>query len=108
MEMAVHATLNFNEKLQGSLTLIWSGNGVHFIQPIEATILEQESVFAFCEKPSQQFMRFAAQYLSNHKSDPSNHPSFKSCVLRVSYHNMSFLQYPTLSIISQNFTYGRE
>ena len=35
------------------------------------------------DQPSQTFLRFAAQFLSNHKSDTNNNPAFKSCLLRV-------------------------
>ena len=35
------------------------------------------------EQPSQKFLKFAAQFLSSHKSDTNNNPAFKSCLLRV-------------------------
>jgi hypothetical protein len=64
-------------------TVLWSGKGVHIWQPVESIILEQESKFAQFDRPSQTFLKFAAQYLSNHKSDTNNNPAFKSCLLRV-------------------------
>ena len=64
-------------------TTIWTGNGVHIYQPIEAVVLEQESLFANFDQPSQTFLKFAAQYLSNHKSDTNNNPAFRSCLLRI-------------------------
>ena len=60
-----------------------SGNGVHVCQPVEAIVLEQESKFAQFDQPSQTFLKFAAQFLSNHKSDTNNNPVFKSCLLRI-------------------------
>jgi hypothetical protein len=46
-------------------------------------LLEQESNFAQFDQPSQTFLKFAAQFLSNHKSDTNNNPAFKSCLLRI-------------------------
>jgi hypothetical protein len=63
--------------------VLWSGNGVHICQPVEAVLLEQESKFAQFDQPSQTFLKFAAQFLSNHKSDTNNNPAFKSCLLRI-------------------------
>jgi hypothetical protein len=74
---------NITEILGGKPTMLWSGNGVHICQPIEAIVLEQESKFAQFDQPSQAFLRFAAEFLSNHKSDTNNNPSFKSCLLRI-------------------------
>ena len=66
-------------------TVLWSGNGYHIYQPIEAFVLEEEEVFSSNEfdQPSKAFLRFAEQYLSNNKSDPSHNPSFKSCMIRI-------------------------
>jgi hypothetical protein len=46
-------------------------------------VLEQESKFAQFDQPSQTFLKFAAQFLSNKKSDANNNPTFKSCLLRI-------------------------
>jgi hypothetical protein len=35
------------------------------------------------DQPSQAFLKFAAQFLSNRKSDTFNNPVFKSCLLRI-------------------------
>ncbi|MFL6364896.1 MAG: hypothetical protein ACJ719_06790 [Nitrososphaeraceae archaeon] len=45
--------------------------------------MEQESKVAPFDQPSQIFLKFAAQFLSNHKSDTNNNPAFKSCLLRI-------------------------
>jgi hypothetical protein len=68
---------------KGKPTTIWTGNGVHIYQPVQAVVLEQESLFANFDQPSQTFLKFAAQYLSNHKSDTNNNPAFRSCLLRI-------------------------
>ena len=74
---------NIEQTLGGRPTVLWSGNGVHICQPVEAIVLEQESKFAQFDQPSQSFLKFAAQLLSNHKSDANNNPAFKSCLLRI-------------------------
>jgi hypothetical protein len=78
--MALTATLkNIKEKLQGANpTVLWTGNGHHIYQPIGAFILEQEEIFSKFNQPSKSFLKFAEQYLSDNKSDPSHNPSFKS------------------------------
>jgi len=82
---------------------LWSGNGVHICQPIEAIVLEQESKFAQFDQPSQTFLRFSAQFLSNHKCDPNNNPSFKSCLVRIpgSYNSKYSEQNREVKIIQQ-------
>jgi hypothetical protein len=35
-------------------------------------------------EPSKEFLQFAELYLTYYKSDPSHHPSIKSCLIRVS------------------------
>jgi Primase X len=77
---------NIKEKLSEAYpTVVWSGNGYHIYQPIEAFVLEEEEIFSSNEfdQPSKEFLRFAEQYLSNNKSDPSHNPSFKSCMIRI-------------------------
>jgi Primase X len=82
--MAVNKTgKNIDQTLGGKPSILWSGNGVHICQPVESIVLEQESKFAQFDHPSQTFLRFAAQFLSNHKSDTNNNPAFKSCLLRI-------------------------
>jgi hypothetical protein len=85
--MAVQETC-IDQTLGGKPSVLWSGNGIHICQPVqsivlESIVLEQEGKFAQFEQPSQTFLRFAAQFLSNHKSDTNNNPAFKSCLLRV-------------------------
>jgi hypothetical protein len=75
--------------------------GVHICQPVEAVVLEQESKFAQFDQPSQTFLKFAAQFLSNHKSDTNNIPAFKSCLLRIpgSYNSKYIEQSKEVKII---------
>jgi hypothetical protein len=77
---------NIKEKLSEAYpTVLWSGNGYHIYQPIEAFVLEEEEAFSRNEfdQPSKAFLKFAEQYLSNNKSDSSHNPSFKSCMIRI-------------------------
>jgi non-catalytic primase subunit PriX-like protein len=70
-------------RLNGFPTVLWTGNGYHIYQPIDSVILEQYSQYEPFENPSLRFLRFAEQYLTSGKSDPSHNPSFKSCMLRI-------------------------
>jgi hypothetical protein len=66
--------------------VLWSGNGYRIYLPVEAPILEQESIFAeLDEQPSRKFIQWAEKYLSNNKSDPChfNGLSFKNCMIRI-------------------------
>jgi Primase X len=94
---------NIDRTLGGNPTVLWSGNGVHICQPIEAMVLEQEDKFAQFDHPSQTFLRFAAQFLSNHKSDTANNPAFKSCLLRIpgSYNSKYIEQNKEVKIIQR-------
>jgi Primase X len=74
---------NIAQTLGGKPSVLWSGNGIHICQPVEAVLLEQQSKFAQFDQPSQTFLKFAAQFLSDHKSDINNNPAFKSCLLRI-------------------------
>jgi len=74
---------NIEQTLGGIPSVLWSGNGVHICQPIEAIVLEQESKFAQFDQPSQTLLKFSAQFFSNYKCDPNNNPAFKSCLLRI-------------------------
>jgi hypothetical protein len=70
-------------KISATPTVLWSGNGYHIYQPIDAFILEEYEEFFKFGSPSQRFLRFAESYLTNGKSDPSHNPSFKSCMIRI-------------------------
>ena len=95
LKLALSNTLkNIKEKINGFPTVLWSGNGYHIIQPIECpkilvdgvletAMLENITEFKKYDKPSEQFLRFAKNHLSNNKADPSHNPSFKSCLLRI-------------------------
>jgi hypothetical protein len=87
LDKALRSVLKkIKEKFRGAQpTVIRSGNGYHIYLPIQAFVLESESVFAEFEQPSRKFLRFSEKMLSNGKADPchSNNLSFKNCMLRI-------------------------
>jgi hypothetical protein len=80
--------------LGGRPTVLWSGNGFHIYQPINAFVLEQEEIFSKFERPSKAFLRFAEWYLSNGKCDMGHNTtvSFRNCMVRIpGSHNAKYL-----------------
>ena len=67
--------------------VLWSGNGYHIIIPVYAPeALEQfEDFRLYTNQPSNDFLRFAKEFLSCGKADIKNNPSFRSCLLRVPF-----------------------
>jgi hypothetical protein len=88
-ELALYNTLkNIKEKLGNDdgaqPTVLFTGGGYHIYQPVNCpTALENIIEFQKFEKPSQEFLRFTKDNLSNGKADKNNNPSFKSCLLRI-------------------------
>lgn len=84
LERALAATLRtIRLKINGYPTVLWTGNGYHIYQPIDAVILEEFQQFEGFEYPSAKFLKFAEYHLTNGQSDPSHSPSFKSCMIRI-------------------------
>jgi hypothetical protein len=84
---AVSKTIkNFKDKLPNvQSTVLDTGNGCHFYQPIFAPFV-LESIAELTKlhpEPSKAFLKFAEQFLSNGKADHSHNPTFKSCMLRI-------------------------
>jgi Primase X len=94
---------NIEQTFRGKPSILWSGNGLHICQPVEAIVLEQEDKFAQFDRPSETLLRFAAQFLSNKKSDTNNNPAFKSCLLRIpgSYNSKYIEQNREVKIIQR-------
>jgi hypothetical protein len=76
-------------RLGSSPTVYHSGRGYHVVQPIRCPIdldtelTELKELVGPYENVSDKFLQFAKRYLSNGKSDPSNNPALKSCLLRI-------------------------
>jgi hypothetical protein len=88
LDRALQKTLNnVKQKLGNDAqpTVLWSGNGYHIYLPVQAFILESESLFAEFDQTSRKFIQFAELGLSNKKADQchSNGLSFKNCMLRI-------------------------
>src|SRR5215469_4791041 len=98
-EECMHNTVdNFRVKLHGAKpTILWSGGGNHFLQPMLADIvLESESVFAEFVEPSRKLMQYLEKLVTDNKADPShsNTVSFNNCMIRIprSY-NSKYIQF---------------
>ena len=75
---------NIKKMLNGVPSVNLSGNGYHIIQPVKCpTVLERIAEFQGFNEPSQDFLRFAEDFLSNGKADSNHHPAFKSCQIRI-------------------------
>lgn len=86
LKFALSTTLmNIKEKLDdGYPTVLKTGGGYHIYQPITSFILEEIKDFAdLTSTPSNDFLKFAKNYLSNGKADKNSNPSFKSSLLRI-------------------------
>ncbi len=86
-KIALSKTLtNIGEMLgDAHSTVLWTGNGYHIIQPIEAVVLEEIKDFNEFVQPSMNFLRFAEWKLSNGKMDVQHNRtvSFGNCLLRI-------------------------
>ena len=95
-KIALHETLAlFHKEIEGIPLVLSTGNGYAVIQPIQIIsftniTLKQKRIFDV----SKKFLLFAERYLTNHKCDTANHPSLKSCMIRIpySYNKKSLLQ----------------
>jgi len=85
LEDARRKTLsNIKDKLgSGHPTVVESGKGYHIYQPIDAFVLESESIFSDYPRVSERFLKFAEWYLSGGRADSNHNPTFQSCLLRV-------------------------
>ena len=88
LQIALNKTLkSIKEKLANNNvhpTVLWSGNGYHIILPVYCPMeLERIQEFQEFDNPSERFLRFAKDNLSNNKADKANNPSFRSCLLRI-------------------------
>ena len=66
-------------------TVVWTGNGYHIYLPLQPLPipLESDPMFSTFQHPSKEFLKFAALYLADGKSDPNNKPTFASCLVRI-------------------------
>ena len=85
LDKIVQITLtNIKKRLSGDPTVLWTGNGYHIYQPIDCqTTFEDIDDFREFDNQDNRFLRFEKDFLSNGYADKANHPSLKSCLLRV-------------------------
>jgi hypothetical protein len=86
IKMALTKTLKrIKKKLNGYPTVYRSGRGYHIIQPIRCPVnLDEIKEFAaLTDRPNNEFLQFAEQYLTGNKSDAGHNPAMRSCMLRV-------------------------
>ena len=89
---------NFRDKIHGANpTILWSGDGYHFLQPLYADVLlEMESVFAEFVEPSRKLMQYAEKLVTDNKGDPChyNTVSFNNCMIRIpGSYNSKYVQF---------------
>ena len=76
----------FHKEINGIPLVLDTGNGYAVIQPIQ--IISLSNITLKNKKISdvpKKFLLFAERYLSNNKCDMGNHPSLRSCLIRVPY-----------------------
>jgi len=85
-----HTLANIKSKFENSAvepTVLWSGRGYHIYLPVNALMLENESLFEDIDvyDPSRKFLQWSEQHLSNNKADPCHSlgVSFNNCMLRI-------------------------
>lgn len=72
------------KRLGGHPTVLWTGNGYHIYQPFEVLqSLTEMDEFKDFENVDNRFLQFEKDFLSDGHADKANHPSLKSCLLRV-------------------------
>jgi Primase X len=94
--MSVNKTRkNFKEILDGNPTILGTGNGVHFYQPVKlfhdnVSVLEDIDIFAEFKDPTgikkdltTRLMRHIEAQCTGNKHDPGHRPSVSSCLVRV-------------------------
>ena len=85
-ELAVTKTYsNFEDILHSKPTQLWTGRGVHFVQPQSVPVFEKLDDFRKFDQPSRKFLHFEEQLLTDGRGDPSHWStvSFNNCMLRV-------------------------
>jgi hypothetical protein len=74
------------ELIGGIPLVISTGLGYAIIQPIKIKSMKGVEMHDLSDyEMSQKFLKFAKDYLTNGRADSKNHPSLKSCLIRVPY-----------------------
>jgi non-catalytic primase subunit PriX-like protein len=97
LDCILKKTLKEIGKFSGSPTVLWTGNGYHIYQPIEAFILDQESIFSKDNFPnlfsgtgkysnwsvSEVFLKYAEIFFTKGRADSLHKPKYKTCLIRI-------------------------
>lgn len=97
LDLALNNTLKRIKKYHGFPTVVWTGNGYHIYQPIEAIILDQQEIFSKDWFPnlfsltgkysnwfvSEVFLKYAEIFFTSGKADPLHKPKYKTCLIRI-------------------------
>jgi len=74
----------FYKTIKAVPTVLHTGNGLAIIQPIDIISFKGAAHDETrIEEPAKIFLSFAERYLTNSKCDTGNHPSLKSCLIRI-------------------------
>lgn len=74
----------FYKTIGGIPTILHTGNGHAVIQPISMVSLNDSIIDGvLIESLGKKFLQFAERHLTNSRCDPGNHPSLRSCMIRV-------------------------
>lgn len=74
----------FYKTISAIPTVLHTGNGYAIIQPINMIPLKRViHNYRTIDDIPKKFLQFAERYLTNSKCDSGNHPSLKSCLIRV-------------------------
>ena len=79
-------------------TVLWTGNGYHVYLPIQAMVLDADTLFSKDKFPnlfsmydgkyygysvSELFLKFAENFFTDGKANPQHRPKFKTCLIRI-------------------------
>jgi Primase X len=92
-KMSLEKALNkasgkIKESIDGSPTVLWTGNGYHIYQPVSGPVLEEyETFYEFTmhlEKDlTSMFIQFAEEYFTDYTADRLHNPTVKSSLVRI-------------------------
>lgn len=97
LDTALRKTLKKIKEYQAKPTVLWTGNGYHIYLPINAIVLDQESIFSRDNFPnlfsamgkysnwsvSEVFLKYAEIFFTNGKADPLHKPKYKTSLIRI-------------------------
>jgi hypothetical protein len=97
LDLGLKKTLKKIEEYDGLPTVLWTGNGYHIYLPVNAMVLDHESIFSRDRFPSlfssigkysnwsisELFLKYAEIFFTNGKADPQHKPKYKTCLIRI-------------------------